>query len=85
MADVLGRGLVVLNSQRRLFRLEAKIFQPDDYYSNVNVGGDSFYLDDSLFGLALSSPYPARNEKSPELYLRTFASRFDQFIYYLNK
>lgn len=75
MADVNGRGLVILNSQRRLFRLQSRIFEPDSYFSNVNVGAESFFLDDSLMGMAVTTPDPERREYSSELYLRSFASR----------
>lgn len=72
MADVNGWGLVIWNN-RRFSRLEARVFNPEESMAHVEIAGESFVLEDSLMGMAVS-PKIYEYEGS-DLIFRPFASR----------
>ena len=71
MADVDGRGLVVMHDEL-FWRIEGPIFQPVPQYSYFRIAGESFYLADGVFSLAIS---PRHYDNSRYLFLRPLASR----------
>lgn len=57
MADVTGFGILVFNYKtRRYWRAESQSnhLRPNLQYSNFFIGGESFNLQDGVFGLSVS-------------------------------
>lgn len=59
-------------NNKKFWRLEGSIFKPTEKDSNFNIAGETFFLDDGLFGLALS---PKLHDNSRFLAFRPLASR----------
>ena len=59
-------------SNNKFWRLEGMPFRPVDQYSTFSIAGESFFLPDGLFGLAVS---PKLSDKSRYLAFRPLASR----------
>ena len=96
IADVVGNGLVVTDTQR-FKRFEGPIFDPVEKHSHFRISGQEFYLPDGLFGLALS-PIMKNNKRflafrplaSKSLYIAEVndifnAADFDSITYYEGK
>ena len=73
IADVLGNGLIVMDPPY-IWRLEGPYFSPDPspQSSRVTIAGETFILEDGLFGMALT---PKIGNNPQYLAFRPFASR----------
>ncbi|KAJ8687795.1 hypothetical protein QAD02_023589 [Eretmocerus hayati] len=72
IADVVGRGLIVWTNGR-FIRLASKSFNPELRNSNYTIAGEKFFLDDGLFGLALTPEQYFHGNRL--LFFRPLASR----------
>ncbi|KAJ8688171.1 hypothetical protein QAD02_023966 [Eretmocerus hayati] len=56
-----------------IHRIKEREFQPEQQNSNFTIAGEKFFLDDGIFGLALTPP--PYSHKGPELFFRPLASK----------
>ncbi|XP_012269313.2 major royal jelly protein 1-like [Athalia rosae] len=71
-ADVEGGGLIVLDVAReKLRRLEMEVFKAETSKATLTIAGESFYLADGIFGLAVPNGLGSNPRR---LYFRPLAS-----------